>query len=923
MSDEMAVGDNASNDEQKLDGGETETETMETADASELQAEPSAPEAEATSETTEDESAVETKDELKENLHETDLPIKEESETEEMTEEQKETDEEVTRGVKRRASAAFSDGGDEEFKGFDSCEQSSVADYSRIIEEERKVKRRTSTCSDDGFKGFDLTEHNSLTGYCQVLERLEAEVSAAIKTYKPVRSVMATPAIRASKRARQDTGGCTKWSENLEAEVTAFVRSFSDENGETVAAKRQRRGTGENDSSRPSSAQSWRSDGEGAGAGAEACLSPASRGGRRATAEMSAPALRVPLERGWRRELVYRAVGASADASSRRNADIYYYTPLGKKLRSTREVAEHLSGTGLTLENFSFFKEPLGIDDPEKEIIRDAKVIRRVESPVPAAPPPVLDGKRTPKPKPPKGASPEPATHKSPPAKLKVKSMGSRLSSNGTTTPKQAKKAPAPQQPPAQSPQPMPAPADNNNTAAWKKPSEAGKGLRARTLANGAASPPAAPAAPAQSPRRRGRPRADDADHFTAFHTRARAADYNVAVQIFQYLGMRDVARCARVCRLWRQLASAPALWRHVRMKNSHVSDWAGLCAALKSHGTRWLDLRKMLLPPNDTVFWDHFAEHIGSVDTLERLELCRCPARAVEAACERLPGLRALAAPAIRDARLDPAPLARLPRLELLRLKSLTGLSLTRDLHSLSSLSRLQHLSLTSIKELGWCACEVVGQLEQLESLELGECSFGGSFATALGKLVKLRRLRLERGVSHCAAPALLRALSALPKLTRLELVNFDVKVGFDDALAECKNIQRLLIIPTYVSQSATTNKQVLSGVLRLKDTLTHLMWGVTIELLRVTELFIDQCEAGEGEGKRRDVGECIPVLKPVPGCRLPDEQRTVAGPPQVEILPIPTLQRLLSAQLPNTKLKLLRIPFHATWRQSLADFQ
>ncbi|XP_046973534.1 uncharacterized protein LOC124540132 isoform X8 [Vanessa cardui] len=846
MSDEMAVGDNASNDEQKLDGGETETETMETADASELQAEPSAPEAEATSETTEDESAVETKDELKENLHETDLPIKEESETEEMTEEQKETDEEVTRGVKRRASAAFSDGGDEEFKGFDSCEQSSVADYSRII------------------------------------ERLEAEVSAAIKTYKPVRSVMATPAIRASKRARQDT-----------------------------------------DSSRPSSAQSWRSDGEGAGAGAEACLSPASRGGRRATAEMSAPALRVPLERGWRRELVYRAVGASADASSRRNADIYYYTPLGKKLRSTREVAEHLSGTGLTLENFSFFKEPLGIDDPEKEIIRDAKVIRRVESPVPAAPPPVLDGKRTPKPKPPKGASPEPATHKSPPAKLKVKSMGSRLSSNGTTTPKQAKKAPAPQQPPAQSPQPMPAPADNNNTAAWKKPSEAGKGLRARTLANGAASPPAAPAAPAQSPRRRGRPRADDADHFTAFHTRARAADYNVAVQIFQYLGMRDVARCARVCRLWRQLASAPALWRHVRMKNSHVSDWAGLCAALKSHGTRWLDLRKMLLPPNDTVFWDHFAEHIGSVDTLERLELCRCPARAVEAACERLPGLRALAAPAIRDARLDPAPLARLPRLELLRLKSLTGLSLTRDLHSLSSLSRLQHLSLTSIKELGWCACEVVGQLEQLESLELGECSFGGSFATALGKLVKLRRLRLERGVSHCAAPALLRALSALPKLTRLELVNFDVKVGFDDALAECKNIQRLLIIPTYVSQSATTNKQVLSGVLRLKDTLTHLMWGVTIELLRVTELFIDQCEAGEGEGKRRDVGECIPVLKPVPGCRLPDEQRTVAGPPQVEILPIPTLQRLLSAQLPNTKLKLLRIPFHATWRQSLADFQ
>ncbi|CAG4939036.1 unnamed protein product [Colias eurytheme] len=497
-------------------------------------------------------------------------------------------------------------------------------------------------------------------------------------------------------------------------------------------------------------------------------------------------------------------------------------------------------------------------------------------------------------------------------------------------------------------------------------------------VANGAASPPAI-----ASPRRRGRPKIDDTDYFTAFYKRAQEKNYNVAVQIFQYVCMRELAGCARVCRLWQEMTAAPQLWRHVRMKNSHVSDWGGLCAALKKHSTKWLDLRKMLLPANDTTFWDQFIEHIATVDTLERLELCRCPARVVEAVCSRVSSLRALCAPAIWDTSLDPEPLGLLTRLELLRLKSLKGLSLTRDLTPLSNLRHLQHLSLTSIKELGWCACEVVGQLEQLESLELGECSFGGAFAAALARLVRLRRLRLERGVPHCAAPALLqalaglprltrlalvnfdvrytilarlergvphcaapallqalaglprltrlelvnfdvKALAGLPRLTRLELVNFDVKVGFDDALAECKNIQRLLIIPTYVSQSATTNKQVLSGVLRLKDTLTHLMWGVTIELLRVTELFIDQCEAGgEGDTPRPDLGECIPVLKPVPGCRLPDDLRHVAGPPQVEILPIPTLQRLLSAQLPNTKLKLLRIPFHATWRQTLADFQ
>ena len=214
-----------------------------------------------------------------------------------------------------------------------------------------------------------------------------------------------------------------------------------------------------------------------------------------------------------------------------------------------------------------------------------------------------------------------------------------------------------------------------------------------------------------------------------------------------------------------------------------------------------------------------------------------------------------------------------------------------------------------------------MIGSLPALESLELGECTFRAEFAGVLARLLRLRRLRLERGTPHCAAPDILRALATLPLLTRLELVNIDVKLGFDDALAACTNVRRLLIIPTYVSQSATTNKQVLSGVLRLKDSLTHLMWGVTIELLRVTELFIDQCEQA-GSPARRDVGECIPVLKPVPGCRLPAGAGS-AGPPQVEILPLPTLQRLLSQQLPHTKLKLLRIPFHATWRQSLADFQ
>lgn len=53
--------------------------------------------------------------------------------------------------------------------------------------------------------------------------------------------------------------------------------------------------------------------------------------------DMTNPAFKEPFKYGWKRELVFRA---SNDSSMKRMADIYYYTPKGKKVRSFREVAE-------------------------------------------------------------------------------------------------------------------------------------------------------------------------------------------------------------------------------------------------------------------------------------------------------------------------------------------------------------------------------------------------------------------------------------------------------------------------------------------------------------------------------------------------------------------------------------------------------
>ena len=95
---------------------------------------------------------------------------------------------------------------------------------------------------------------------------------------------------------------------------------------------------------------------------------------------------------GWRREVVYRA---TVDPGTKTLCDVYYYAPDGKKLRSGREVSEYRkfspsmfntcavlinvlispvdkTVSPYTVENFTFFKEPIGMD-AQQEMLRHAK----------------------------------------------------------------------------------------------------------------------------------------------------------------------------------------------------------------------------------------------------------------------------------------------------------------------------------------------------------------------------------------------------------------------------------------------------------------------------------------------------------------------------------------------------------------------
>lgn len=77
----------------------------------------------------------------------------------------------------------------------------------------------------------------------------------------------------------------------------------------------------------------------------------------------------APLKLGWIREIVTRHISNSA------KHDVYYHPPYGKKLRSIVEIGKYLNQENmtalLTVDNFTFYPEPLGYGEPF-EITRGA-----------------------------------------------------------------------------------------------------------------------------------------------------------------------------------------------------------------------------------------------------------------------------------------------------------------------------------------------------------------------------------------------------------------------------------------------------------------------------------------------------------------------------------------------------------------------
>lgn len=133
------------------------------------------------------------------------------------------------------------------------------------------------------------------------------------------------------------------------------------------------------------------------------------------------PRYRNPFKFGWRRELVFRA-NVDNKQKLENKGEVYYHSPSGKKLRSKGEILNELKDLkdqNIDIGDFTFAKESIGMP-PDQEIVRKAKIqtpSQRNKPTVYPDPEPNVLGKRIPKPKMPKGASPPPPSL---PAKSRV-----------------------------------------------------------------------------------------------------------------------------------------------------------------------------------------------------------------------------------------------------------------------------------------------------------------------------------------------------------------------------------------------------------------------------------------------------------------------------------------------------------------------
>ncbi|XP_026805542.1 uncharacterized protein LOC113548713 isoform X3 [Rhopalosiphum maidis] len=661
--------------------------------------------------------------------------------------------------------------------------------------------------------------------------------------------------------------------------------------------------------------------------------------GRKINVDITDAIFKLPFEHGWKRELVYRTSGESTVLNrANRSGDVYYYSPNNRKLRSLREIQEQLDissdKTSLTIDSFTFLKQPIGMNDRSKELIRDANSkLAKEESFVGVAVRPKKS--KTPVQRPPFDYELSDDENKKSASKMKIVFKNAKTSSRSRSKKGNSESM-------------------NTSSSTPEYISEDWQAIQSSV------SPKVSPKLEnidinTTTIKRRNSEMNGSFKEITTTFTSMQSFNYMVKAlrHVFKYLKTHELLSASRVCTAWHIIAMNKFLWQNVRLKNSMVYDWERFVDSIDHQRTDTLDTRRMLIPikvDEFENFWLHFSKAMKRAQKLKFIELYRCPTHVVEDIIYSLPQIEVLNATSIKNPNVTKEAknpndfmalslnyLGQMTKLTELRLKGLTGIKLT-SLPSFENLINLNKFSLTSIKSFPKDIYQSLDTItENIEFLEIGDCDcLSKDFAVSLKRFVNLKSLRLENccGKWDSCAQDVFTAIRGLEKLTILELVNIEFSNCVEDELEKCIGIKALLIIPAYVSQSATTNCHLIDCLKKLSKTLTHLVWGLTHELLRVTDLFITQYQQNQHSigynlelSHTKETTNNIPILrtrKPRqrPGEEsAPEKDKDKDKSDNVDILSVPALEKLLDTMMPDAKTRVIKVPFSGTVRVYLSE--
>lgn len=96
---------------------------------------------------------------------------------------------------------------------------------------------------------------------------------------------------------------------------------------------------------------------------------------------------------------------------------------------------------------------------------------------------------------------------------------------------------------------------------------------------------------------------------------------------------------------------------------------------------------------PEGENIWAKFVEVLPKIKSLKNLKLCRCPGNVVEAVIENCPQLETFSAMSIKCDAIDIKGIKKFNNCTELRLKAITGMTLSDSMEFLSGLTQLKHL--------------------------------------------------------------------------------------------------------------------------------------------------------------------------------------------------------------------------------------